>query len=604
MPLGGERLRTRFVRIVLPLAVLAPLAAGCGAVRGLQSAQVQSAPAIRIGKPVQATFTGSPPTEYDLTDAAMATPDLGFAVGTGMTAAEGSYVLHTSDGGRHFQKLYYSPQQIVSMAVPNPQHAYLLSSDYVTEGEYTAALSEVSPGSTRSVTLWHVRNVAASSVSFPTLQDGFIAAVAVKGMASVGAGQLYVTHDDGASWAERPLPCGTLGAQAIDFTGPETGWLLCGGLAVIGKQAKVLDRTTDGGLHWSQLASTGLGWTSGSLPIEGSPSRLTFLGPEAGYIMLFAKGLLRTTDGGKAWTLQNVARMGGDPVAAIGFLPGGFGWVLGGKGAVLSATRDGGANWRQIYAPPVPSSGISITGPKDAIGLETDLEPRLTVTSDGGANWTEGAPLPFAASALQALSGRNLVAIGGGGVEISRNAGRVWSKLDLPSGWRPVSLGYRTPSGGWVVAEGPDESHAIFDCGEKACRKIATPFTPVLARATGPQAGIAAGRDKRGRPALFTTLNGGAAWQEQVLPAEFGTQSGAVTGLGARENMRWLYSPGTILLSQDGGRRWKEITLPGIEQVVSLDFSGPAHGLLVTSTPMSGILCWETSDGGVAFTLP
>lgn len=546
---------------------------------------------------------GQPPAAWDLTDVAMTTPERGFAVGKGLMAGEGSYVLETVDGGMQFRQLFFSLQPVVGMAAPDAQHAYLLESDYVTNGEYTAKLQEVAGGTGAPVTLWKAEGFEAEALSFPTDQVGFITATAMQGVNPAGKTHLYATHDGGGTWTSLPLPCGSPSGAAIDFTDPLTGWLLCGGDPGVSSQDKALYRTSDGGQTWSEVASTGPGGTSGSLPITGYVYGIFFPSSSVGYIVLARKGVLKTTDGGKTWAeaFQNVLAAGNDQALSVGFLPGGFGWLLAGLGPPLLVTQDGGATWQQTYPRPAPQGPISDLGSGDAIGLETAPVPRLVETSDGGAEWTASAPLPFTPRALQALSLQVLVAAEGSGVELSQDGGRHWTAVDLPAGWSPQSLGYATPSEGWVVASDQASQYGIFACTAQTCTQVATPFTPSLAQATGPDAGIAVGKDAKGRAALFTTTDGGTRWTERILPSLFVAQGGgpSIMGLGAKGDLRWLYSGSGILRSYDGGTTWEEIRWG--PEIVSLGFADPLHALLVTYGA-SGTRCWQTTDGGTTFT--
>jgi len=93
-----------------------------------------------------------------------------------------------------------------------------------------------------------------------------------------------------------------------------------------------------------------------------------------------------------------------------------------------------------------------------------------------------------------------------------------------------------------------------------------------------------------------------------------------MAGVGARGRVEWLYQVddypaqpeppaplygGTAaLVSSDGGRTWRELDLPaGGQAVLSLAFSDALHGLLVTTSPVTGTSCWSTSDGGRTFHL-
>lgn len=85
-------------------------------------------------------------------------------------------------------------------------------------------------------------------------------------------------------------------------------------------------------------------WISQSTPSSGSFYDIKFTDPRNGYVSTSAGTVLRTTNGGRDWSIKN------PPVAAsfrsLEFLDSVNGWV-GGSGSNLFLTNDGGDNWIQ-----------------------------------------------------------------------------------------------------------------------------------------------------------------------------------------------------------------------------------------------------------------
>ena len=603
------------------------------------SGVVQQVIPLHITRRVQSRLIGSPPAEWALTKVAMATAEVGWAAATGLgSPAQPRLALATADGGRAFSLLFTAPESIVAVSAPDAEHAYFLEQSCQNGGGCSSMLQSWSPGDTQPVTLWSSAMDAAIGLSFPTAQDGYLAVVDV-GSPFRFPVSLYATHDGGQTFAKLPLPCGDWNPNApgaLDFWNANSGWLLCGGrTGPAGKQqVKSLWATDDGGLHWSLLSRSPLGDVTGGLPAGGFVESLDVAGPQVGYVGIDGAGLFRTEDGGRTWqrTLRNAAPAIG-LVLSVGFLPGGFGWLLAGELPQLETTPDGGRTWSRLGQPSrlVPEGFAWEQSGNLAFALGEPVNYRwllggqeLIVSSDTGGHWARLSALPEYLEYVQVLSPQEIVAVYGrseDAIERSSDLGQHWSKADrLPKDWQPIQLGYFSASTGWALAQDPKVSTSlgILRCVQNGCSPIPTPFSPGFAQATGPSSGFAIGQDWRGRPApaLFTTRDSGRTWTENLLPSGFFFSTG-----GARGALRWLYEddsfsavmdprpqpqyPSTaILRSDDGGRTWLEAVLPaGDQTVLSVSFSDAAHGLLVTSSPVTGTSCWETSDGGATFHL-
>lgn len=609
----------RVVRVLAPIAGIALMLGGCG-LRPAGAAQhrgsvpthrrsalnttVVRLAALTVTRAVQASLPGSQPAGMDLTDLAMATSEVGWAGATGLFAAETTYGLETVDGGRQFTQVFTAPQRIVGVAAPSPEHAYFLESDCISTGQCTARLQALQGGSTSPETLWQAQGVAAGALSFPTAQDGFISAV-VSQEGKPGKAELFATHDGGKTWAISQLPCpGVPYAGALDFLDAEQGFLLCAGQPGAGRQSKSLYVTADGGQNWSLVASTGTSGASGALPTGGYVHSLFFQSPQVGYLALVRGGFYRTGDGGKTWApvfLQVV--QSGEDADALGFLPGGFGWLLAGGVPGLSVTQDGGRTWQSVYPAPVPQF-VSDLGGGRAFGFRIAGTSALVESQDGGARWSVVAPLPFTPIALQALSSQDLVALSSAAIEESQNGGKRWRQVALPRGWTPTRLGSASLGAGWVVAQNADQLPAIFSCGTRACRRMQAPFFPLAGTATGNRSGFAVGLDAQdGSPALFETTDGGLHWTERLLPNGFNLGGNNYVGVGAQGDVRWLFSGFVILRSADGGRTWQETKLPPYPWIDSLSFANAQQGLLTAANPGSTPSIWRTEDGGETFQL-
>lgn len=131
------------------------------------------------------------------------------------------------------------------------------------------------------------------SVTFSSPRDGALI-VQPKGYS---LWLLYATHDGGATWAHLPLPAGIISPRSVALSGSQ-GWLAGQGQ---------LFTTWDGGRHWAPVR-TDLG--------QASIFNVQFVDATTGWAVatgycVFSQcwpaggsALLKTTDGGRTWTVQ------------------------------------------------------------------------------------------------------------------------------------------------------------------------------------------------------------------------------------------------------------------------------------------------------------
>jgi photosystem II stability/assembly factor-like uncharacterized protein len=130
----------------------------------------------------------------------------------------------------------------------------------------------------------------------------------------------------------------------LALSGTDDLWLVCGGGASGGSQAKILYRSSDGGASWKVAAATPqppgeppVTPSAGSLPLQGyvapySVGHKTLAVLSATDAWLFPTGgvVLATTDGGGDWTpvtqLQR-ADFGSGGAGNITFIDADHGWV-------------------------------------------------------------------------------------------------------------------------------------------------------------------------------------------------------------------------------------------------------------------------------------
>lgn len=225
---------------------------------------------------------------------------------TGWAAGESNTVLRTSDGGRSW---------IVERPPGGPQTRTFLALQFVSEEEGWLAhnyrgLLHTRDGGRTWMAHEEIAPDALMAMCFLDARKGWILGV---------GGTLLHTSDGGQSWVPQPMS-GMLDAVAsfsrVFFSDSANGWVGTDtGISSRMRDAPPLLRTTDGGRTWS---------------IEGrwpgmSVRDLWFRDPQSGWCMEFS-GVYSTKDGGVSWVKELDSR--GDPFVRMVFVGPARGWLL------------------------------------------------------------------------------------------------------------------------------------------------------------------------------------------------------------------------------------------------------------------------------------
>ena len=84
-------------------------------------------------------------------------------------------------------------------------------------------------------------------------------------------------------------------------------------------------------------------WTQVEVPVRAMLTGLTFATPETGWAVGYDATILKTTDGGRSWKIQNFDPEG-QPFFDVLFFDAEHGFAVGKRSQVME-TRDGGENW-------------------------------------------------------------------------------------------------------------------------------------------------------------------------------------------------------------------------------------------------------------------
>lgn len=361
----------------------------------------------------------------------------------------------------------------------------------------------------------------------------------------VSAGHnLWVSDDDGSTWAERPNPIFLFnGKMAVSADGSKA-------LTTLGHGSQSLWATEDGGETWSRRNGVGSHiWTATAMSADGTVQ----------VAAATSGGLWVSTDSGSSWVQrQTEARHDWSSVCCSSD---------GSRLAAVAAdgniwtSADSGTTWQRH-----DSAGGDFIYAWRALAMSEDGR-RLAVAEGGGSLWTLdhrgvswdeclGAGQRYWRSIADSADGSRLVAAG---QEISSSSllspGNVWTSPDQGQIW--------------------DRR----DTAGKQNWKFVTASSDGQRLAAAVDIGL-----------IHTSEDGGATWTARTGPGSL-----KWTGLSAsRDGQRLVVADatlpgkvsyeklGSIRASQDGGATWKELTQAGKRHWTAITSSGDGRFLAAT----------------------
>ena len=265
----------------------------------------------------------------------------------------------THDGGRSWQELPTPPKYLRSFKFVSEHDGWAVT---VTTGDrgYETRLFRTMDGGVS----WQERKlppeIASSPVALESAKDEHTSWLSFCREADCRNRDLAVTIDGGVTWQTISSPCafspevsGRLGQYFIgSFLSENEWWVLC---STGDKQATVLYKTSDRGVHWLLAAeSSGPGGLAALPPLYSGFNPpvwgdIGFLNPNDGWIAVGGPsgGPFVTHDGGATWKDTRPFEL---PASRASFLDDNtHGWAM--TGVSLLSTDDGGATWHQTYPP-------------------------------------------------------------------------------------------------------------------------------------------------------------------------------------------------------------------------------------------------------------
>ncbi len=455
---------------------------------------------------------------------------------------------------------------------------------------------------------------------------------------------LFRSADGGRTWAATSPAAGPLFAEAVAvsprFADDQT--------VFVGTR-QGLYRSSDGGATWVCIlvGSPMLALASGAEPAGGT----------ALFVATEHDGILRSSDGGRSWSGAN-AGLVDLTVLALALSPRfvedrtGFAATASG----LYRTRNGGRAWRALELPldepAVQCLAVSPDFAHDRLVLAGTEGEGLLRSDDGGTRWElvpalAGQSVTSIAFSTRHPGNRAIVVATGAGLWRSDDGGVTWSHLGAELG-PLLSLAFVPENGGEAllvgrarrgVARSEDGGRSWTEAnaglaGSLLTGLVAIGAAPTLVAASlddgvllSPDGGATWERGQglddvlvfgvaAGERALFASTSEGVFrghddgrhW-ELVCPAAAPPSIGALAvGRQADGAVPVLAASaqGTLLLSDDGGERWRVCRIAERAAVVSVALSPdyPSDRTLFVGTIADGagvereLALWRSRDGG------
>ncbi len=406
-------------------------------------------------------------------------------------------------------------------------------------------------------TSWDVQHHAGgsgiqlNSVNFIDAQNGWAAGGAYQSNQNV----LLKTSDGGTTWVQVKTDT-TLPYNSVYFVDEDTGF-------VFGEDGIIL-RSTDGGSSWDTRSIDS--YIGAYLDVFFFKAA-TFTDKDTGFLVgggYYGNEIYKTTDCGRTWQWNEQIIMPKiyTGLNDISFVDKNRGYISGDAG-VLLITSDGGNTWQRDTAGYYNYSTCftdSLNGFVVGIG---SYYPFIYSTTDEGKSWTEidsGLIPGYALYKVRFSDKENGWIVGGEGmVYRTANGGKNWTAInqepykfnsiyfvDENTGWAVGDSGIivHTTDGGenWEEQNKNDslifnsvyaiDNQSVFTAGT-ILNIGGTPVTPI-------------------RSVMFSSHNGGATWQRQIIDST----SVLSSIFFISPNIGWSVGSGRIYKTTDGGINW------------------------------------------------
>jgi len=315
----------------------------------------------------------------------------------------------------------------------------------------------------------------------------------------------------------------------------------------------------------------------------------SWLDADRGWIVGVSGTVLKTTDGGKSWQVQDaLSPLSTRDLTGVSFVNASTGWVVGVSATVLR-TDDGGATWKSQTATTVPAArnfrAVSFydSSVGVAVGDQGTTTSTVQYTANGGVTW-RAATIPTTCTAglssVKMVSASTGWAVGAAGCVLkTTDGGANWTQLPAMTVAGLTSVSFE-PSGnvGYVVGNVDGASWVVYKTTDAGATWTATPPSGSAANLTGVSCFDANNAVVVGASGLIRrTRDGGASWVDQG--------QGTIGSLYLRgvqmvdpEVIRTIGDVGLFFSTSDGGASWFSAAQGNSQTLRSIWFVDADHG--------------------------
>ncbi len=466
---------------------------------------------------------------------------------------------------------------------------------------------------------------AASEANCPAPLAALSFASPQAGTLVLADGTVLRTDDGGQTFSRRTALPGTRAAGASGFPRDVVFATADAGLASVspGPGGEIL-RTADGGATWTSVLVAPAGLRTLHLAPGGTA-----------YAVGDGPALYRSTDGGGTWERRDLAGApGGDAITGIRCRDGDTCVLTTGRGDRLLRTDDGGETVAVIAAADLPLRAVAWADASRVVAV--GARGATVVSSDAGASFARlGGELPGRYSRIRSAGGDLAFAVGQrGALARTTDGGMTWmpgavstSEDVVDASFASASTGFALDSDGTLLrTDNAGASWRILASGEGgAARSVqalsATNIVIAGGRGirrtgnggdtfdrVGPRNAAVEELDRAGsalaaygRRTLLVSGDGGRKWRTVKRPSKR-TTIAAVDFVSSRSGYL-LDDAGRVFFTGNGGKRWRELDAIGASNVDGLAFSDARNGWLVLDSFRGDRGGWvlRTDDGGKTF---
>ncbi|MDP2302777.1 MAG: YCF48-related protein [Ignavibacteria bacterium] len=376
---------------------------------------------------------------------------------------------------------------------------------------------------------------------------------------------------------------------------------LVGWGSLIGLQASIHAKSTDGGATWTFLAQQAENKTYDNLwgvYFKDANNGIATGGATRGTVCV------RTNDGGINWIPINIP-CGGTLKSIDGF---GDEVIISGSNYVLKST-DFGTTWQRMN--PIP--GLSLYA-MHSIGenfiVAAGFDAVFLKSVDGGRNWSASTirannAAPNAQDIFFVNENVGYASHGYGMISKTTDGGNSWFQVmkdTIAVGWTNYGIHFLDENYGFVVAKTANNVDGIFkttDGGASWLMKeniFATNLRGVAF--TDQNIGVVVGEKYK----IGFTTDGGVNWTPATLPTITGTPNFRDVSF-INSNTVIAVGDAMVMVSNDAGKNWSNSGATVPEVLTGLEFKDPTNGWAVgAKTSPRSIALLYTSDGGVNWT--